>query len=103
MLKMFSVLKNFLKSKYMKIQNGPKSCIDQNDSELQRIVTVSNLGKRFLKMYTVVFFSFMNYPNKTMPQPSKLFQNLPVHILSQLQLFSDWMLWKNSKEIPLEY
>lgn len=46
MLKMFSVLKNFLKSKYMKIQNGPKSCIDQNDSELQQIFIVSNLGKR---------------------------------------------------------
>lgn len=46
MLKMFSVLENFLKSKYTKIQNGPKSCTDQTDSERQRIFIVSNLWKR---------------------------------------------------------
>lgn len=49
MLKMFSVLENFLKSKYMKIQNGHKSCIDQTDSELQHIFLVRNLRKRLMK------------------------------------------------------
>lgn len=37
MLKMFSVLENFLKSKDMKIQNRPKPCIDQTDSELNTV------------------------------------------------------------------
>lgn len=45
MLKMFSVLKNFLKSNYMKIQNGPKSCINQTDSELQHISWKVTYGK----------------------------------------------------------